>query len=82
MTTKTIKDVDEKAWLEFKSIATRNKAKMGKMFEEMVDHYKDKNENFWDNILKGPALLSEKEAAAMLKSVKKIREEYGFRNLQ
>ena len=63
-TVKTIKDVDEDKWLEFKSIAARNDMKMGKLFEEMVEEYKKKTNDFWEEILKGPAAISEKEAKA------------------
>ena len=79
---KTIKDVDEEAWLEFKSIAARNKMKMGKFFGKMVEDYKRKSRSFWDEILKGHALLSKEEADAMLETVKNIRKEYGFRKIR
>ncbi|MBI2142326.1 hypothetical protein HYU15_02445 [Candidatus Woesearchaeota archaeon] len=36
---KTIKDVDESAWSEFKGIAARNKLKMGQLFGKMVEDY-------------------------------------------
>ena len=79
---KTIKGIDENSWLEFKSIAARNKMNMGKLFERMVEDYKKKSERFWDGILKGPAVLSKEEADAMLETVKRIRKEYGFRKLR
>ena len=77
---KTIKDVDEDAWLEFKSIAARNKIKMGKLFTKMVEEYKEKSKSFWDDIFKGPPVLSKEEADAMMETSKRIRKEYGFRN--
>ena len=40
---------------------------------------KKKNKSLWDEILKGPTLLSEKEASNMEKIVKKFRKERGFR---
>ena len=41
---------------------------------------KKKNvKEFWDDILKGPAMISDEEARAMEETVKKIRKEYGFR---
>lgn len=79
-TVKTIKDVDEGAWLEFKSIAARNKMKMGKLFEDMVEEYKKKTKEFWDDILKGPAVISNEEARAMEETASGIRKEYGFRD--
>ena len=81
-TVKTIKDVDEEAWLEFKSIAARNKVKMGKLFTRMVEDYKKKGKDFWDEILKGPHVLSKEEADAMLKTIRDIRKEYGFRSIK
>lgn len=79
---KTIKGIDEQAWLEFKSIAARSRMKMGKLFERMVEDYKEKTGSFWDDILKGPPALSKEEADAMMETVKKVREEYGFRKLR
>ena len=79
---KTIKGVDEESWSEFKSIAAKNKMKMGKLFETMVEDYKGKVDNFWDKILEGPPLLSKEEADAMLGIVKKMRSEYGFRKVK
>ena len=81
-TVKTIKDVDEEAWLEFKSIAARNKMKMGKLFGRMIEEYKEKSKDFWDEILKGPHVLSKEEADSMLDTVKNIRKEYGFRRVK
>jgi len=81
-TVKTIKNVNEEAWLEFKSIAAKNKMKMGKLFEDMVEEYKKKTKEFWNDILKGPPLLSEEEAKGMEKTVKGLREEYGFRKIR
>jgi hypothetical protein len=39
----------------------------------------DKRRNFWDNILKGPPILSDEEAEDMIKFVKELRKEKGFR---
>ena len=78
-TVKTIKDVDEEAWLEFKSIAARNKMKMGKLFGRIIEDYKEKSKSFWDDILKGPPILSEEEAKSMDETAKRVREEHGFR---
>lgn len=79
-TVKTIKNVNEDVWLEFKSIAARNKMNMGKLFEDMVGEYKRKTKEFWDDILKGPPVISEEEAKAMEETTKRIRKEYGFRD--
>ena len=77
-TVKTIKDVDEDTWLEFKSIAVRNKMTMGKLFVDMVEEYKKKTKEFWDDILKGSAVISDEEA--MEETISRIRKEYGFRD--
>ena len=79
-TVKTIKDVDEDAWHEFKSIAARNKMNMGKLLGKMVSEYKEKNENYWDKILNSGKILSDKEANDMEKLVKQLRKEKGFRD--
>lgn len=76
---KTIKDVDENTWLEFKSIAVKSRMRMGELFEDMVEGYKKKTEEFWDDILQGPPILSEEEAKSMEGTVKRVRKEYGFR---
>ena len=79
---KTIKGVDEEAWSEFKSLAAKDKVKMGRLFEKMVVEYKKKSNEFWDGILKGPRIISDAEAKIMEETVKKIRKEYGFRNIK
>lgn len=76
---KTIKGVAEDSWSSFKGIAARNNMKMGKLFEKMVDEYREKSEEFWDDILKGEKILSEKEAEDMKKIVLRAREDAGFR---
>ncbi|MEK6946128.1 MAG: hypothetical protein AABX32_00825 [Nanoarchaeota archaeon] len=81
-TVKTIKDVDEDAWHEFKSIAARNKMNMGKLFKKMVEDYKDKSKGVWDEILRGPKILSDEEADGMLETVRNLRKEYGFRKIK
>ena len=55
---------------------------MGKLFELIVEDYKEKSASFWNDILKGHAILSKEEADAMLETVKNIRKEYGFRKAQ
>ena len=79
-TIKTIKDVSEESWQEFKVLAAKKKVKMGHLFEKMVEEYKNKDPNFWDKILKGPPLLSKEEADSMLETVRKLRKESGFRD--
>lgn len=76
---KTIKDVGEDSWSSFKSIAAKNSMKMGKLFEKMVNEYNEKSEGFWNDILKGEKILSEKEAEDMKKIVSRVRGDIGFR---
>lgn len=78
-TVKTIKDVDEEAWLKFKSIAARNNVKMGNLFGKMVNDYKAESKKVWDKILNSGKILSDKEAEDMEKFVKELRKEKGFR---
>jgi len=79
---KTIKGINEDAWSSFKSIAAKNNMKMGKLFEEMLDRYKQDSKRFWDEILNGEKILSDKEAEDIEKSIKKLRKEKGFRELK
>ena len=76
---KTIKDVDEDSWSSFKSIAARNNMKMGKLFESMVEDYKEKSKYAWDKVLNPGYKISEKEAAYMEKTIRNIRKDIGFR---
>ena len=79
MSVKTIKDVDERTWSEIKSLSARHGMNMGKMLHIMVENYSQKSDEFWDAILSHDVLLSAKEERGLLDSVKKIRNEYGFR---
>ncbi|MBI2106345.1 hypothetical protein HYT56_05935 [Candidatus Woesearchaeota archaeon] len=79
MTLKTIKGINEESWAEFKSIAAKNKTKMGALFEKMLEEYKKKSEESWKKILNGKKMLTDKEADDILKIIEKTRKEYGFR---
>jgi len=76
---KTIKGVSENSWGSFKAIAAQSNVKMGKLFEKMVGEYREKSEEFWDDVLKGEKILSDKEAKSMLDTVTKLRKDMGFR---
>ncbi len=76
---KTIKDVDEKTWAEFKSLAARNRLKLGVCFKLLIKEHEKTSKDFWKNLLDGEKIFSDKEAAEMKEVVKKIRNEYGFR---
>lgn len=76
---KTIKNVDERTWGEFKHLAGRNKVKLGTFFKSLVHNHERRNKTFWDTILNCEKILSDKEAEEMEEVTTKIRKEYGFR---
>lgn len=76
---KTIKDIDEETWAEFKSLAAKNKLKLGIFFKMILKEYEKNNRDFWDRILNGEKILSDEEAEDMEKIVKKIRNERDWR---
>jgi predicted DNA-binding ribbon-helix-helix protein len=81
MRVRTIKNVDDETWKLIRSIARREKLKMGVLLKEMVNEHKTKPSKAWSAILNVKPLLSEREATAMLKTVAKIRKESGYRNV-
>ena len=76
---KTIKDVDEETWAEFKSMAAKNNVKLGTFFKTLVKGHTKNSTAFWNTILKGEKILSDKEAEELEAAVKSVRKEYGFR---
>jgi len=52
---------------------------MGKIIKKITDDYEERNRRFWDDILHGEKILSDKEADEMESFVKKLRKEKGFR---
>ena len=78
-TTKTMKDVEEEDWLEFKSMAAKNGIKMGKLFGILIKNYNTRKDESWDHILNPKHTISEQDAKRILRRVKKLRKEYGFR---
>ncbi|KHO48353.1 MAG: hypothetical protein QT00_C0001G0371 [archaeon GW2011_AR5] len=79
MATKTIKDVDEETWRKLKMLSAEHDATMGKIIKKITDDYEERNRRFWDDILHGEKILSDKEADEMESFVKKLRKEKGFR---
>ena len=67
MTTKTIKGVEDETWLEFRSLAVKNKLKTGQFFEKLVAFYRENAKDFWNDILSGKKILSEEEILEMIK---------------
>mgnify|MGYP001603312547 CR=1 FL=1 len=81
MEVKTIKGIDEGTWMEFKALAAKKSLTMGKLLRVMIEKYsKDANE-FWDSILSGEKILTDKEAMAMHKTCRELRKERGLRNV-
>lgn len=78
---RTIKGVNRETWLKFKEMAARKGIKMGDLFENMTDEYEKNVERTWNIILNSGKALSDEEAEDMLKTVKKLRKEKGFRNV-
>ena len=76
---KTIKDVDEAAWGNFKSLAARNQMKMGPFFKVLIEGYESRSKTVWDELFGADKLLSDKEAKEMHRDLRKLRRESGFR---
>jgi methionyl-tRNA synthetase len=76
---KTIKDIDEETWAEFKSLAAKNKVKLGIFFKSLVKDHKKSSTDFWNTILKGEKILSEEESKSIKEITEGVRKEYGFR---
>lgn len=79
MPTKTIKDVNEKTWRKLRMLSTEYNLPMGKLIEKITEDYEARNRDFWNSILKGEKILSDKEAEEMLVVVRELRKERGFR---
>ena len=79
MKKKTIKNVDEETWREFKNISAKNNLKMSLLLKIMKKEFEKNSENFWNKILKGGKNLSDNEANEMMNIVLDSRKEKGFR---
>ena len=79
MEVKTIKNVDEETWREFKTLAVKNNVKMSSLLRIMIKEFEKNNKDFWDEILNGEKLMSDKEAEEMKVITMKLRKERGFR---
>jgi len=76
---KTIKSVDDGTWNRFKGLAARKGTTMGSLLKSMVDEYERKSDDFWNVILHGEKILSDKEADDIKRIVAGLRKEKGFR---
>jgi len=79
MDVKTIKGVSENKWRTFKALAAEKNMLMGNLFEVMVDDYSKHADSFWEKILNGEKILSDKEAEDISNISKSLRKERGFR---
>lgn len=76
---KTIKDVEETTWTDFKSMAAKNDVKLGVFFKTIVNEHKKTSASFWKTIFHEEKILSDKEAEDIERVTKAVRKEYGFR---
>ncbi len=81
MTTKTIKNIDEEDWNEFKSRAAKANVSLGTYFKVMLEESEKKTEEFWDDILSGEKVLDDEEAEKLTDEIERLREERGFRDV-
>ncbi len=79
MTTKTIKNVDERTWRKMKSLSAEQNLPVARLLDKMVHDYSGSSREFWKSILEHDKILSDKEAKDMLETVKSLRKERGFR---
>ena len=79
MELRSIKDVDEKTWKEFKALAIKNNLKMSLLLKMMISEFENKGRDFWRKIISENKNLTEDEAEDMIKITAKIRKEKGFR---
>jgi len=78
-TVKTIKDVDDDAWHELKSLASRNKMKLGQFIELLLSDYQRNAKGYWKQVLQGGKVLTDREANELESILSKMRKESGFR---
>lgn len=79
MTTKTIKDVNEKTWRKLRLLSTEYNMKMGSLLEKITEDYEKRGREFWKFVLDGEKILSDREAEELKSVSKALRNERGFR---
>jgi len=79
MEIRSIKDVDERTWREFKSLAVKNNLKMALLLKIMINEFGKQSDDFWNKILKNEKNLSDEEADDMFNILEESRNEIGFR---
>ncbi len=79
MNVKTIKNVDEKTWYEFKKLSVKTRLNMSKLLEKMISTYEAQSTNFWKDVFEGEKLISDSEAELLQEHTKNLRRYPGFR---
>jgi len=79
MKIKTIKNIDEQTWKNFKVLSTKMGISMGILLKIMTKEFEKNNEKFWNSIFDKEKYLSNKEAEEISKLSKNLRKEKGFR---
>jgi len=79
MTTKTIKDVDERTWRKLRMMSAEYDIRIGELIERMTEDYEKRSKDFWKTILEGEKILTDKEAEELKSVVIALRKEKGFR---
>lgn len=79
MEVKTIRNVDEKTWRDFKVLSAEYGISMAFLLKLMINDFKKNNKSFWSTFLNQGNVLSEEEAKYMFKVSKDMRKERGFR---
>jgi len=81
MGTKTIKNVDEEEWNEFKSRAAKANVSLGTYFKVILEESEKKTEEFWDRIFSDEKILDDEEAEKLLQEIERLRDKRGFRDV-
>ena len=79
MKTKTLRNVDEETWKNFKTLAAENNVSIPSLLKAMVSEFGKNSQKFWFSLLNGDKLLSDNEAEALIKIAHNLRKEKGFR---
>lgn len=79
MEIKTIRNVDDETWKNFKVLSTKAGVSMAILLKLMVSEFEKINKKFWSSFLSGEKLLTDEEAEDMIKISIGLRKERGFR---
>lgn len=79
MSTKTIRDVNEKTWRKLRMLSAEHNMRMGRLLEKMTEDYEKRGKEFWRAILESGKMLTDKEAEELKALSMSLRKEPGFR---